>query len=254
MFNVGDSLLHALDADILVARVSDPGGKEPAFVVLGDKSLLPGDAFWDNFAARPECEIYAADTRKVVSEMGLSEEECPACGIAYYKDRLIQIMLGRGYRSKDVRWAGNPDEPKLRIGGILCPRNSFETFMEKARQEARAWSTGDLHVFQAFMFRVCEYSHNRTMTILKTGIEEANVKYFGAIGRAQENCEFFVSILLNLLRKALVLDAFLTFPLFHHLQQAQMSHEIRTPFHGVMGCKLLAAHSETSSLYLTPPI
>lgn len=194
MFNTGDSLLHALDADILVARISDPGGKDPAFVVLGDKSLLPGDAFWENFSARPECEIYAADTRKVVSEMGLSEEECPACGIAYYKDRLIQVMLGRGYRSKDVRWAGNPDEPKLRIGGILCPRNSFETFMEKARQEARAWSTGDLHVFQAFMVRVCEYSHNRTMMILKNGIEEANVKYFGAIGRARENSEFFVSI------------------------------------------------------------
>lgn len=181
-----------------MARVSEPGEKEPAFVSLGDESLIPGDAFWENFSARPECEIYAADTRKVVTEMGLSEEDCPACGIAYYKDRLIQVMLGRGYRSKDVKWAGNPDEPKLRIGGILCPRNSFETFMEKARQEAKAWSSGDLHVFQAFMIRVCEYSHNRTLTMLRNGIEEANVKYFGAIGRAQENCEFFVSFLLLL--------------------------------------------------------
>ena len=189
----GESLLRALDADILVARVSEAGEQEPEFVVLGDRSLLPGDAFWEHFSARPQREIYAADTRKELTEMGLSEEDCPACGISYYRDRLLQVMLGRGYRSKDVRWAGNPDEPKLRIGGILCPRNSFDTFMEKARKEARAWSTSDHHVFQAFMFRICEYVHNRMMTTLKSGIEEANVKYFGAIGRAQENCEFFVS-------------------------------------------------------------
>ena len=174
--------------------MSGPGSIDPVFVSLGDQSLLPGETFWEYFSARPECEIYAADTRKMVTEFGLSEIECPACGIAYYKDRLIQVMLGRGYRSKDVKWAGNPDEPKLRIGGILCPRNSFETFMEKARQEARAWSTGDMNVFQAFMIRVSEYSHNRTLAMLRNGIEDANVKYFDAISRAQENCEFFVSI------------------------------------------------------------
>lgn len=89
--------------------------------------------------------------------------------------------------------SGNPDEPKLRIGGILCPRNSFDIFMEKARQESRSWSLSDVSVFQAFMVRVCEFSHMRMMSSLKDGIEQANVKYYEAIGRAQENREFFVS-------------------------------------------------------------
>jgi len=196
LLSLGESVLHTLDADVLVARVSEAGKKEPDFLILGEKSLVPGKAFWETMSARPHREIYAADTRKGVSEMDLLEEDCPACGIAYYKDRLIQIMIGRGYRSKDVIWAGNPDEPKLRIGGILCPRNSFDTFMEKARKEARAWSTSDLHVFQAFTCRVCDYSHSRMMSMLRQGIEEANMKYFSAIGRAKENCEFFVSIYL----------------------------------------------------------
>jgi len=33
----------------------------------------------------------------------------------------------------------------------------------------------------------------RMMSSLKDGIEQANVKYYEAIGRAQENREFFVS-------------------------------------------------------------
>jgi Phytochrome region len=194
--NPGDGLLLALDADVLVAKIYDAAKEKPDTVVIGDQNLVPSDALWKHFSAQQPREVYAADTRKAITAMGLSEEDCPACGIAYYRDGLVQVMLGRGLRSKDVKWAGNPDEPKLRIGGILCPRNSFEMFMEKARKESRSWSTSDIHVFIAFMVRVCEHSHNRMMATLKSGIEDANMKYFNAISRAKENCEFFVSVTL----------------------------------------------------------
>ena len=124
--------------------------------------------------------------------MGITEEECPACGIVYFRDGLVQIMLGRGLRSRDVRWGGDPDAPKLRINGILNPRKSFETFMEKARKESRAWSSSDLHVISALTDRICEHSHNRMMSLLKNDIEDANKKYFNAIARARENNNFFV--------------------------------------------------------------
>lgn len=205
-FFLGENLLHALDAEVLVGKIYDAGKEDPEIVVIGDKSLVPGEALWEHFSAEPPREIYAADTRQSITNMGLTEEDCPASGIAYYRDGFVQIVLGRRLRSKDVKWAGKPDMPKLRIGGILCPRNSFELFMEKARKESRSWSASDLHVFQAFMVRVCEHSHNRMMTMLKNGIEEANVKYFNAIGQAKENCEFFVRKFIAVLAAPVTLD------------------------------------------------
>lgn len=186
-------MLLALDADVLVARVNEATKEQPEYVVIGDNELVPSEALWKHFSTLEPREVYAADTRKAIAAMGLTEQDCPACGVAYYRDGLVQVMLGRGLRSNDVAWAGNPDEPKLRIGGILCPRNSFDMFMEKARKESRSWSTSDIHVFVAFMVRVCEHSHNRMRATLKSGIEDANMKYFNAISRAEENCEFFVS-------------------------------------------------------------
>lgn len=94
-------------------------------------------------------------------------------------------------RSRDVVWAGNPDEPKLRIGGILCPRNSFAQFMEKAHKESRAWSTQDLHVITVFRDRICEHAHNWMMRLLQNDIEDTNKKYLNAIDRAKDNYEFF---------------------------------------------------------------
>ena len=189
----GARLLHVLDADVLVARLFDATNENPQIVVVGDDSLVPGDALWEHFAAKSARVVYTAATRKSITEMGLTSTDCPASGIAYYRDGLVQVVLGRSLRAKDVVWAGNPDEPKLRIGGILCPRNSFEQFMEKARKESRAWSTSDVHVFQALMVRVCQHSHSRMMLNLKSAIEDANLKCFGAINRAKDNCEFFVS-------------------------------------------------------------
>lgn len=189
----GADILHVVDADVLVGKIQDPTKEEAETVIVGDKSLAPSDAIWKYFKDHPNRELCAVSTRKGLQDLGIPEEVCPSCGVVYFRDGLVQVLVGRGLRAKDVRWGGNPDEPKLKIGGILNPRKSFEIFMEKARKETRAWSTSDLHVISSLMDRVCEHSHNRMMSLLKSDIEDANVKYYNAISRARENNNFFVS-------------------------------------------------------------
>jgi two-component system, chemotaxis family, sensor kinase Cph1 len=110
-------------------------------------------------------------------------------------------------RSRDVKWLGSPDLPKLRINGMLNPRSSFEMFLEKARLESKAWSTADLQAILVFKDRFCSGHQHEWMTVLlKNDIEEANMRYFSAMDRASDNSDFF----------------------------AHMCHELRTPFHGVM--------------------
>lgn len=202
--------MNVVGADVLVGRIQDPSQEEADTVIVGDASLAPsGSKFWTQFEKQGTREICTSTTRAGITTLGLSETDCPASGVAYYGDGLIQIMLGRGLRSQDVMWGGKPDEPKTRNKeGTLCPRNSFDKYMEKAKREARAWTKIDVHVMTALAERASEYSHNRMIALLKNDIESANAKYFTAIERVRDNCEFF----------------------------AQMSHEIRTPFHGVMGC------------------
>ena len=195
--SIGQDILHVLDADILVGRIQDPEKDEAETVVIGHKSLVPADSLWSKFKTHPNRELFHVNTRAGMDALGIGEIECPACGIVYFQEGLVQIIIGRGLRSRDVRWGGNPDEPKTRVDGILNPRKSFEMFMEKAKQESRAWNSSDLHVITALMDRVCEHSHNRMMSLLKTDIEEANVKYFNAISRARENNNFFVSLMLK---------------------------------------------------------
>jgi len=190
---IGTDILHVLDGDVLVARIQDFSKDEIETVVVGQNSLAPKDSLWEKFKMHPNRELLHVNTRKELGKLGITSEECEACGIAYFREGQTQILIGRGLRATEVRWGGNPDEPKRRVDGILHPRKSFELFMEKAKQESRAWSSSDLHVMKALMDRVCEHSHNRMMSLLKSDIEEANVKYFNAISKARENNDFFVS-------------------------------------------------------------
>lgn len=208
LYESGSEILYVVDADVLVGHVQDPRDSENDSVVIGDKSLAPSDFFWSKFANLPNRELCALSTRAALDARGVTAEECPACGIVVFREGRTFILLGRKERSRDVAWGGNPDEPKLRIGGILCPRTSFETFMKKAQMESRSWSSQDLNVISVLRDRICEQAHNWMMKLLENDIQSTNQKYMNAIDRARDNYEFF----------------------------AHMSHELRTPFHGVMGC------------------
>ena len=189
----GKDILTVLDADILVAKVQDPSRGDAVTVVIGNASLAPGDKYWSVFEEQPSRKILSSTTRKELEEMGLSEKDCPATGVVYYSDSLVQIMVGRGLRASDVIWGGNPDEPKKRVDGFLSPRKSFDRFMEKAKRESRGWSKIDLHVISAFMEGIVEISVTRTVTCLKQNIVEANMKYLDAHERIQDNSSWFVS-------------------------------------------------------------
>jgi light-regulated signal transduction histidine kinase (bacteriophytochrome) len=208
LFNLGEKILEVVDADVLVACIEDPRKNEGDSLVVGDVSLAPKDHFWERFKTHPSRELCTCSTRAAIEAMELTQEDCPASGFVYFREGRTQIMLGRSLRSTDVVWAGDPDAPKLRIGGILNPRASFNQFMEKAKKESRSWTESDLNAIRVFRDHVCQHSHQWIMSLLKTDIDEANQKYMNALDRAQDNYEFF----------------------------AHMSHELRTPFHGVMGC------------------
>jgi two-component system, chemotaxis family, sensor kinase Cph1 len=132
----------------------------------------------------------------------------------------MSVLHGRGEKSSDVCWGGNPDEPKLKINGILCPRQSFESYIQKACVESKKWTKEDINVISILRDRLCEHCHDWNMTLLEDDIELSNQKYMAAVQRAQDNYEFF----------------------------AHMSHELRTPFHGVMGCLSLLCESLNNEL------
>jgi len=205
----GSELLGNLDADVLVGHIQDPLEGEGDNIVLGDASLAPSAEFWAKMTlSQASHELCVMSTRVEVEKRGLTKVDCPASGIMYFRQNRMHIMLGRDVRSNDVEWAGDPDEPKLRIGGILHPRQSFAMFMEKARQESRAWNRHDLQVISIFRDHICNHSHKWMMELLRNNIDDTNQKYMLAIESARDNYAFF----------------------------AHMSHELRTPFHGVMGC------------------
>ena len=190
----GANILKALDADVMVARVQDPSREEMDVVVIGDKALAPGDKFWTAFEKQKNRELRTLTNRQQLEDVGLTDKDCPAGGVVYFRDSIVQVMLGRALRARNVVWGGNPDEPKTRLNGYLTPRKSFERFMEKAKQEARSWSKTDLHVISSFMDRVIESSIMRMMTHLKQDIESANLKYLDAYERIRDNSSWFVSI------------------------------------------------------------
>ena len=168
----GEGILKVLDADIVVGHVYDPHDIERDGIVIGDQSLQPALSFWDKMKDVPNRELVVMSNRKETGARGLTVEECPPAGVVFFREGRVHIMIGRAVRSKDVRWAGNPDEPKLRIGGILSPRNSFDTFMQKAKKEARQWSVQDTNVIKVMRDRICEHAHNYMLTLLQTSIED----------------------------------------------------------------------------------
>ncbi|KAG7354162.1 diatom phytochrome 1 [Nitzschia inconspicua] len=205
---IGPEILKLFGADVLVGWFKDPSTPEAELVVVGDKALVPSVTFWSVVSQQPLGELQIMNTRAEIDTTRLSETDCPASSVIYYRDTLFQVMVGRGLNYQDVRWAGNPYEPILRLDGSLRPRSSFDLYMEKGKRESKRWSQSDLHVLRRFIRKTAGYAHNRMMVILRSEIEESNVKYMNELNKARENHEFF----------------------------SQIAHEIRTPFHGVMGC------------------
>jgi light-regulated signal transduction histidine kinase (bacteriophytochrome) len=182
--------IFAYNIAFVAVRVDAREGEGDS-IVLGDQSLVPSDTFWARMVIHPDRELCIISDRDGIAALGLSEKDCPAAGIVYFRQGRTHIMLGRSTRSKDVKWAGDPDTPKLRVGGILNPRSSFETFIEKARNESQAWSTEDINVISVLRDRICENAHTCMLALLRGDMEKTNERYLTAMDRARDNFEFF---------------------------------------------------------------
>jgi two-component system, chemotaxis family, sensor kinase Cph1 len=220
----GTSLLGIIKADVFVSYVENRKGGEQEITILGNSDLKPTEAFWDNGRQYRSREIIVSSSRRETSALDISEGDCPASGFVYFRESRTHFFLGRSERCSDVCWGGNPDEPKLREDGVLCPRKSFDMYMEKSRLESKKWTKMDVNVISILRDRLCEHCYDWNMMLLESDIQRGNRKYIAAIRRAQDNYEFF----------------------------ARMSHEIRTPFHGVMGCLSLLCESLSQDLHSEP--
>jgi len=135
--------------------------------------------------------MISKSTRKQIADMGLTEEDCPAAGFVYFQEGETQLMIGRAWRGHDVVWGGAADAPKPRINGILNPRTSFEACLEKSKQESKPFNMSDLNMVTLFRDRlVKEQEHSWMLALMRSDIEEANLRYFNAIERAEDNNDF----------------------------------------------------------------
>jgi light-regulated signal transduction histidine kinase (bacteriophytochrome) len=192
---LGTEILEIVNADVLVGNVNGE------VTVVGDTLLAPSNAFWQKSLehASSSMEVMQASTRHEVTTMGYSLEDCPASGFVYFAEGCTQIFIGRAARSTDVKWGGNPDQPKVRgLDGVLNPRTSFEIYMEKARKESKPWSAADLNVVSVLQERICTgQAYEWMTTLLKSDIEEANMRYYSLLDRDRDNSQFFAHVSLS---------------------------------------------------------
>ena len=139
---LGDEILSVMKADVLAARIK--GEKTVWSVAKGNMSLLPRGLFWNKMTQHvPDYSVCIRSAKKSSQEFGLSDINCPGSDFCYIHGKDVEIMLGRAYRQRDVVWAGDPDAPKVNIGGLLHPRASFEAQIEKARRDPRPFDELD---------------------------------------------------------------------------------------------------------------
>jgi hypothetical protein len=75
---LGQELVDLLDVDVLVGNALDDNNDQET-ITVGDKSLVPRQAFWDHMMAiQPSRHLVSAATRAEIDEMGIGEESCPA--------------------------------------------------------------------------------------------------------------------------------------------------------------------------------
>jgi len=98
-------VLEILEADVLVGFIEDCGTHKTELFLKGDKLLVPSKKFWETMR-KGEDNIVSKSTRAAISDLGLSEQDCPAAGFVYVQEGQTQLMIGRAWRGRDVVWGG----------------------------------------------------------------------------------------------------------------------------------------------------
>lgn len=139
---LGDQIIKVMEADVFAARYRNENVVWS--VAKGNMNLLPRGLFWEKMSKQvPNYGLCVKSTKKSLEELDLTEVNCPGSDFVFIRDDEVEILIGRAFRERDVVWAGNPDAPKINIGGLLHPRASFEAQLEKARKDSHPFDTLD---------------------------------------------------------------------------------------------------------------
>eukprot|EP01031_Cornospumella_fuschlensis_P024618 gene24618-29745_t len=170
-------------------------------IVFGDGTITPTSQGYQTLLAR--CKMNSSLVLHSFTE-GLRGM---GAGIIFYHRQHFRLALVRRSKVSDIKWGGNPD-PVLdpNIPSRLCPRSSFDLYVEAGKTESIAWSTADTSLVEVFVERLSHFMHQEMLQSFRLSLEQSNEKCLQAVQSAKEHYEFF----------------------------AHMSHELRTPFHGVM--------------------
>uniref|UniRef100_A0A7S3KZ31 histidine kinase n=1 Tax=Amphora coffeiformis TaxID=265554 RepID=A0A7S3KZ31_9STRA len=197
---LGDQILSVMEADVLVARFT-PADTEHSTVLSvskGDKSLVPKGLFWNKLShVVPKNGMMARSTQKQFQELGLNETNFPGSGFVFMRGEGIEFMVGRAYKARDVVWAGNPDAPKLNIGGLLHPRASFEAQVQKAKKDSHPFNTLDqklAEMLKDLVFRAEESNGWMLGLLKKNDIKEANIRSFDALEVAEDDNKLMAAL------------------------------------------------------------
>ncbi|RYH13087.1 GAF domain-containing protein [archaeon] len=170
-------------------------------IVFGDNTIVPTAQGYQSLLAK--CKMNSSIVLHSFPE-GL---QGMGAGIIFYHRQHFKLALIRRSKVSDVKWGGNPDpvqDPS--VPRRLCPRSSFELYVETGKTESIAWSSADTSLVDVFVERLSHFMHQEMLQSFRLSLEQSNEKCLQAVQSAKEHYEFF----------------------------AHMSHELRTPFHGVM--------------------
>lgn len=170
-------------------------------IVFGDTTIIPTAQGYEGLLSR--CKMNSSLALHSFAE-GL---QGMGAGIIFYHRQHFKLAFVRRSKTSDVKWGGNPDpvqDPK--IPSRLCPRSSFDLYIEAGKTECTSWSSADIVLVEVFVERLSHFMHQEMLQSFRLSLEQSNEKCLQAVQSAKEHYEFF----------------------------AHMSHELRTPFHGVM--------------------
>jgi len=190
-------ILAVVDADALVIYEAEKEGRQ----TFGDATILPTEE--GEKILRTSCRLNSHLLLNQFSS-GLSGD---GAGVLYFKHLHVSVAFVRKAIVSDVKWAGNPNRIQDEtVPGRLCPRASFELYMEKGRKESRTWTAADCSVAEFVVDRIDQFFHRAMLQSFRMSLEQNNSRCLQAVEAARERYEFF----------------------------AHLSHELRTPFHSVL--------------------
>ena len=132
-------------------------------------------------------------------------EGYPFAGAACFRHNNLYIAFVRYRILENISWGGYPYVQE--INDDLCPRTSFNIYVEKNAHRSVEWLEEEKYFLNAIFEKHLRLLHINEIVKANEKIAEINNERLDAISTAKNNFEFF----------------------------AQMNHELRTPFHGVIG-------------------